>query len=86
MLTIGCDMPRVPADLIESLIARSPAYCSDAPILGCWPAALSSALDTFIEHDAKRAVRGWAESAGAAPIATPMPLANVNTPADLATL
>lgn len=86
VLTIGCDMPRVPADLIETLIARSPAYCRAAPILGCWPAALSSALDAFVENDAKRAIHGWAVSAGAAPIIAPAPLANINTPADLATL
>lgn len=85
VLTIGCDMPRVPSGLLAMLVEHAPAYCRDAPVLGCWPAALSGALDAFVEKDAKRAIRGWAEAAGAAPIAAPAPLANINTPADLAT-
>lgn len=86
ILTIGCDMPRLPDGLIETLIADSPAYCRDAPILGCWPAALAHALDAHVEHDAKRSIRGWAERVAATAIDAPAPLANVNTPADLARL
>jgi molybdopterin-guanine dinucleotide biosynthesis protein A len=85
VLTIGCDMPRVPADVLQMLIERAPAFCREAPILGCWRAALSRSLDVYVAQDAKRAIRGWAESAGAACIDT-APLANINTPADLAAL
>jgi molybdopterin-guanine dinucleotide biosynthesis protein A len=83
VLTIGCDMPHLPAGLLDALIAASPAYCRDAPILGCWPASLAPALDAHVEHDAKRSIRGWAGRIGAAAIDAPTPLANINTPRDL---
>ncbi|MBY8827559.1 molybdenum cofactor guanylyltransferase [Hephaestia sp. CMS5P-6] len=86
VLTIGCDMPRIPAKLIETLVERQPAYCASAPILGCWPASLAAALDRHVEHDPKRSIRGWADRIGASPVDTPAPLTNVNTPADLARL
>lgn len=86
VLTIGCDMPHLPAGLLDALIAASPAYCRDAPILGCWPASLALALDDHVEHDAKRSIRGWAERVGAKVIDTPAALANVNTPAELEAL
>ena len=109
VLTIGCDMPRVPEQLLKALIATLPGYCADAPILGHWPAG---AADALLRHagrvpasTAQRAstnaaaqsgvmggknprlsIRRWAESIGATPILAPCQLANVNTPADLATL
>lgn len=86
VLTIGCDMPRLPNTLIEALIERSPAYCRDAPILGCWPASLSPALDVHVEHDETRSIRGWGERVDATAIDAPEPIANINTPADLAAL
>ncbi|WP_254602923.1 molybdenum cofactor guanylyltransferase [Sphingomonas bacterium] len=42
VLTIACDMPRLPGGLIEALLVRAPAYCAGAPVLGHWPV---SALD-----------------------------------------
>ena len=86
VLTIGCDMPRLPDGLLETLIDAGSAYCRQAPILGCWPVSLASHLDIHLENDARRSVRGWAERVGATVIDAGMPLANVNTPADLATL
>ncbi|HEU4960279.1 MAG TPA: molybdenum cofactor guanylyltransferase [Sphingomonas sp.] len=109
VLTIGCDMPHIPAELIGALIARTSAYCCDAPILGCWPASTIKSLDRHLsalaeagsqfdgsiglppsrqhEHGAKDprlSIRRWASSIAAQPIAAPTPIANVNTPADLA--
>jgi molybdopterin-guanine dinucleotide biosynthesis protein A len=86
VLTIGCDMPAVPASLLAALIDRAPAYCREAPILGCWPASLARMLETYAAQDAKRSIRGWAERVQAMAIEAPIRLANVNTPADLATL
>ncbi|MCI1143827.1 hypothetical protein MOP88_18600 [Sphingomonas sp. WKB10] len=60
--------------------------CSDAPVIGHWPADLADALVDHIEHDPRRSVRGWAQQIGALPIATPERIANVNTPEDLAAL
>lgn len=85
VLTIGCDMPRVPAELLRALLRRAPAYCSDAPVLGHWPAALGAQLLAWVEGP-DRSVRGWARGVGAVPLASPVPLGNVNTPEDLLAL
>jgi molybdopterin-guanine dinucleotide biosynthesis protein A len=86
VLTIGCDMPSVPSALFAALIDAAPAYCREAPILGCWPASLAPALDNHVEHDSKRSIRGWAERVSALAIEAPETLTNVNVPADLAML
>ena len=85
VLTIGCDMPSVPADLLHALLRRAPAYCSDAPVLGHWPAALGAHLLAWLEGD-DRSVARWARTIGALPVASPAPLANINTPEDLLAL
>ena len=63
VLTIGCDMPRAPADLILALLRRAPSFCSDAPVLGHWPAALGAQLLAQLSGE-DRSVRGWARSVG----------------------
>lgn len=52
VLTIGCDMPRAPAELIVALLRRAPAYCADAPVLGHWPAALGAQLMAWLSGGA----------------------------------
>lgn len=86
VLTIGCDMPRLPPELLDALLRRAPSYCADAPILGHWPTALADDVLAHIVASERRSVRGWARSIGAVPIASPAPLANVNTPQDLMAL
>ncbi|WP_343798395.1 molybdenum cofactor guanylyltransferase [Sphingomonas insulae] len=86
VLTVGCDMPRLPDDLLAALLRRPPSYCNDAPVLGHWPASLSSQLLAHIAACDRRSVQGWARQIGALPIAAPEPLANVNTPDDLMAL
>jgi len=89
VLTIGCDMPRVPAALIADLIARAPAYCGDAPILGCWRADAAPMLAARLAghvggaKNGALSIRRWADAAGATALPAPAPLFNVNTPADL---
>ena len=85
VLTIGCDMPRVPTALLWALLRRAPSYCSDAPVLGHWPAGLGAQLLAHVEGE-DRSVRGWARAVGALPIESPVPLGNVNTPEDLLAL
>lgn len=86
VLTLPCDMPRLPEPLIGALLTRTPSYCSDAPVIGHWPAALCGDLLRHIASDPRRSVLGWARSVGALPIPAPVPLANVNTPDDLLAL
>lgn len=90
VLTIGCDMPDVPGELIARLLAAgAPAFCGDAPILGLWPAVLGPALLDRLAgrvpgaKDGRLSIRRWALDMGATPVAALGPLANVNTPADL---
>jgi len=89
VLTIGCDMPLVPPALLADLIATAPAYCRDAPILGCWPAEAGAGLvarlaghETGVKNGAL-SIRRWAERIGATAVAAPARLHNINTPADL---
>ena len=86
VLTVGCDMPRLPPALIDALLRRAPSYCIEAPVLGHWPAALGAQLLAHIAASDRRSVQGWARSVGALPVASPVPLANVNTPDDLMAL
>jgi molybdopterin-guanine dinucleotide biosynthesis protein A len=83
VLTIGCDMPTVPAGLIAALLRRGPSFCADAPVLGHWSSALGAQLLAHIETAPDRSICGWALGIGAIPIPAPGGLANVNTPTDL---
>lgn len=86
VLTIGCDMPVLSDDLLSALLRQSPAFCIDAPVLGHWPAACSAHLIDHLQTAPDRSVRGWARAIGAVPVPALSPIANVNTPADLARL
>ena len=86
VLTIGCDMPRLPDGLVEALLRRTPAFCADAPILGHWPVSLAEPLNATLADSQDRSERRWAQAVGALPVPSPAPIANVNTPADLLAL
>jgi molybdopterin-guanine dinucleotide biosynthesis protein A len=86
VLTIACDMPRLPGGLIEALLRRMPAYCIEAPVLGHWPAALGAQLLGHVERVQDRSVMRWARAIGALPIVAGEPIANVNTRGDLLAL
>lgn len=84
VLTCGCDVPSLPADLSVRLGAG--AYVAEMPVIGLWPATLGDALDRHLASGGDRSVRGWAAAAGIAAVTLGVPLANLNTPADLAAL
>ena len=86
VLTIGCDMPIVPAELIERLLASGVTYCADAPVLGVWPSSLADVLEAHLAGGGSGSVRRWAEAHGIVPTRSATPLPNINTPGDLATL
>ena len=85
VLTIGCDMPRVPSELLTALLRRAPAYCEDAPVLGHWSVNVLPGLLAWLNGE-DGSVRGWARAVGALPIAAPAPLGNINTREDLLAL
>jgi molybdenum cofactor guanylyltransferase len=86
VLTIGCDMPRLPDGLIDALVRRGPSFCEDAPVLGYWPAALGAHILAHIDGAPDRSVRRWAQAVGAIPVPAGGTIPNVNTPEDLALL
>jgi molybdopterin-guanine dinucleotide biosynthesis protein A len=86
VITIACDMPRLPGGLLAALAARVASYCPEAPVLGHWPTAVGAQLLAHIEAFPGWSVRRWAQTIDAWPISSEQPIPNVNTPADLAAL
>jgi molybdopterin-guanine dinucleotide biosynthesis protein A len=82
VLTCGCDVPALPAGLAELL--ADGGYIAEMPVIGCWPAALADHLDRWIAESPDHSVRGWANAAGLRRVTLGAPVANLNTPADLA--
>lgn len=86
VLSIGCDTPMLPTALLVGLAKREDAaFVASLPVIGIWPSALARPLEMFVATDPRRSIRGWAAACGAAAVDSG-PLANVNTPADLAVL
>lgn len=83
VLTIACDVPRLPDGILPLLLAEGSAILADLPVVGIWPAALGPDLEAHLAGDGDRSIRGWARACGARLIAAP-PIANINTPQDLA--
>lgn len=84
VLTSGCDLPRLPPDIV-ALLGAPDALLIDQPTIGLWRARHAQALRGFVETDARRSIRGWADAVGARQVRGP-PIANVNTVTDLAAL
>jgi molybdenum cofactor guanylyltransferase len=86
VLSVACDMPRLPDGLLDRLVRRGPSYCVEAPVLGLWPAALGAHLLAHMDGAPDRSVLRWARAVGAIPVEAGGALPNVNTPEDLALL
>jgi molybdenum cofactor guanylyltransferase len=86
VLSVPCDAPYLPGNLVEQLGTMSPAYVADIPVIGLWPVSLAPLLDAFIITDMKRSMRGWACAAAARPVTPDAPIAQANTPAELVQL
>lgn len=83
VLSISCDAPRLPDDLVSRLVGPTPAYVEGQPVIGWWPIALAAALEAHLARDRDRSMRGWIAACGARATVFDTPLANVNRPADL---
>lgn len=86
VLTTACDTPMLPDAMIAALRAVAPAYAAEAPTVGLWPTRLAQPLLAHLLNDGPRAIRRWADAAGATPVLPGVALANVNTPEDLPAL
>jgi len=84
VLSTGCDMPSLPADLAEALIGEGPAIVAGQQLIGFWPASLADRLIDHLEHCSSRSIRGWMAVASPREIVPPGdPLPNINRPEDL---
>lgn len=82
VLSCGCDVPNLPADLVRQLGAAVPAFVEDQPVVGLWPADLAGTCDAFLRSGG-RSVYRFAEQVGARPVVIDPALININRPTDL---
>ena len=80
VLTSGCDLLDLPADLAERL-APGPAVAAGQPLLGLWPVALTDQLETHFAAG-NRSLYGWVAASRAVEVDFG-PIANINTLHDL---
>ncbi|MDH7971867.1 molybdenum cofactor guanylyltransferase [Sphingomonas sp. AR_OL41] len=87
VLSIGCDMPLLPADLVAALRAIGASVAVRAlPICGLWCAGDADRLDAHLADSDDRSMRGWLAACGGQWFEGDIALANINTRADLAAL
>lgn len=86
VVSVGCDTPLLPDDMVAQLMAAgAAAYVADLPIIGLWPTALAQRLEAHLAGD-DRSMRGWARAVDARPVALASPIANINRAEDLIAL
>ncbi|MGE3690921.1 MAG: molybdenum cofactor guanylyltransferase [Novosphingobium sp.] len=85
VLTCGVDSAELPEGLPE-LLGPAPAYLADQPVIGLWPAAAATVIETILESEGKHSMKQFAEAMGARAVNSGGKSANINTPADLAAL
>ena len=84
VLSTGCDMPSLPAALVEALIGEGPAIVAGQQLIGFWPASLADRLIDHLEQCPSRSIRAWmavSRPREIAPHGDPLP--NINRPEDL---
>ncbi|UVI39620.1 molybdenum cofactor guanylyltransferase [Qipengyuania spongiae] len=83
VLTSAVDIPDLPPDLAEQL-GPGPAFVADQPVVGRWRTADLPLLETILRSDGGRSMQRFARICSARSVALHAPLANINTPRDLA--
>lgn len=95
LLTIPCDTPFLPEDLLSRLAAGIGKAAVAVPVSGgrlhptcaLWRTAVASSLATYVA-EGRRSLEGFARFAGFVPVDWPIqeqdPFANINTPEELA--
>lgn len=83
VISVPCDTPALPDDLVARLTGPLPAYLERMPVIGFWPATLASLLDRHIEEDTRRSMKEWARHVRAQAVTLDADIRNVNRPEDL---
>jgi molybdopterin-guanine dinucleotide biosynthesis protein A len=87
VLSIGCDIPVLPAAFVEALLAiDAPVAARVLPICGLWRACDADRLDRHLASTDDRSMRNWLAACGGQWFEGDIALANINTPEDLAAL
>ena len=87
VVSVPCDTPFLPGDLVARLGASGkPAYVAGLPVIGYWPTDLVDVIEPYLATTDDHSIRAWARQIGADRIDPGVAIANINTPADLATL
>jgi len=85
VLSMGVDSLGLPDDLPQRL-TPAPAFVSQQPIIGLWPAGAAAVVDHLLAAAGSHAMRALADALGARAVTLPAAPANINTPGDLAAL
>lgn len=83
VLTVGCDMPDLPPDLLTMFKVSEPAVLAGQRLVGLWPTTLAAELDDFLAASQDRSIRAWLRVAQGREVSFPGIVANVNYPDDL---
>jgi len=83
VLTSGCDLPGLPCDLRERLMAPN-AILRGQPTIGLWSPALAPLLLQWLAHATDLSIRAWAMENDVRWVSIEGDIANINTPHDLA--
>lgn len=84
VLSIACDMPMLPPDLVAKMTAgKGACFVRHAPVVGQWPVELFEALQHHLSGFSDRSVAHWATAMKARPIDFDFRLPNFNFVADL---
>jgi molybdenum cofactor guanylyltransferase len=83
VLTAGCDVLPIPAQLRDDLAGDGAAIIAGQPLLGLWPTSLAPALEAHILSQADHSLRGWCAACLARHVESRSALYNMNTSADL---
>lgn len=85
VLTSGCDLPYIPANLAEQLKGDGARVALGQPLLGFWPTNLVRRLETHLAAASDRRMATWLTIAAARTVDFG-PIININTREDLALL
>jgi molybdopterin-guanine dinucleotide biosynthesis protein A len=85
VLTCGVDSVGLPDDLLE-ILSPAPAYLETQPVVGHWTREAASIAAAILQSEGRHSMQAFARAAGVRAVKSVGVLANVNTPADLATL
>lgn len=83
VLTCGVDSVGLP-DNLPDLLGPAPAFLSDQPVVGIWPAGALETVEAMLAGEGRHSMYAFAEAIGARAVKLERSPGNINTPADLA--